>query len=91
VLRFDPDPAEVYRRLRKDDARSELFRQVRDVCAQLDNDHGQAQLRRHRFAAPPLRYVTVRDRSETWVILWEEWPSDPADAVVRFLGPASFA
>lgn len=91
MLRFDPEPAEAYRRLRKDDTRAELFRQVREVCAQLDADHGQGHLRRHRFAAPPLWYVTVRDRTDAWVILWEEWPGDAADAVVRYLGPASFA
>lgn len=91
MLRFDPEPAEAYRRLRKDDTRADLFRQVRDMCAELDADHGQGRLLRHRFAAPPLWYLTVRDRTETWVILWEEWPDDPADAVVRYLGPASFA
>jgi hypothetical protein len=30
-------------------------------------------------------------REESWVILWEEWSGDPADAVVRYLGPTSFA
>lgn len=91
MLRFDPEPADAYRALKQDEARTELFRQIRDVCVQLDADHGQGYLRRHRFAAPPLWYVSVRDASETWVILWEQWPADPADAVVRYLRPASFA
>jgi hypothetical protein len=91
VLRFDPEPADAYRRLRKDEARAGLLSQVREVCAQLDADHGQRHLRRHRFAKPPLWYISVQDRNETWVILWEEWPGNPADAVVRYLGPASFA
>lgn len=91
MLRFDPEPADAYRALRKDEVRTDLFCQVRDACVQLDTDHGQAHLRRHRFATPPLWYISVRDASEIWVILWEEWPADPADAVVRYLGPASFA
>jgi hypothetical protein len=91
LLRFDPEPAEAYRRLRKDEDRAGLLRQVRETCAQLDADHGQGHLRRHRFAEPPLWYIAVRDRDEVWVILWEQWPGDPADAVVRYLGPASFA
>ncbi len=31
--RFDPEPAGAYPILRKDGARTELSRQVRDVCA----------------------------------------------------------
>lgn len=91
MLRFDPEPADAYRRLRKDDSRPELFARVRECCRELDSDHGQAHLRRHRFSSPPLWYITVRERDDTWVILWEPWPADPSDAVIRYLGPASFA
>jgi hypothetical protein len=91
VLRFDPEPAEVYRALRKSAAQSDLFDRVRQVCSELNDDHGQAHLRRHRFTQPPLWYITVADRTETWVILWEQSPGDPADAIIRYIGPASFA
>jgi len=35
------------------------------VCIELNDDHGQAHLRRHRFTQPPLCYITVADRTET--------------------------
>lgn len=91
MLRFDPEPAEAYRELRKNDAQAELFSRVRQACGELDADHGQAHLRRHRFTQPPLWYITIADRTDTWVILWEPSPDHPDDAIIRYIGPASFA
>lgn len=91
MLRFDPEPAEAYRALRKNPAQADLFDRVREVCGELNADHYRAHLRRHRFTRPPLWYITVAGRTGTWVILWEESPEDPGDAIIRYLGPASFA
>jgi hypothetical protein len=91
MLRFDPEPADVYRALRKNAAQAEMFDRVRQVCGELDENHRQPHLRRHRFTQPPLWYITIADRTDTWVILWEPSTEDPADAVVRYIAPASFA
>lgn len=91
MLRFDPEPAEVYRALRKNAAKAEMFDRVRQVCGELNDDHRQAHLRRHRFTQPPLRYIIIADRADTWVILWEQSSDDPANAIIRYICPASFA
>lgn len=91
MLRFDPEAADAFRQLRKDDSRSELFTKVREYCHELDSGHGRTHLRRPRFTNPSLWYITMGERDDTWVILWESVPSDPSDAVIRCLGPASFA
>lgn len=87
MLRFDPEPAEAYRELRKDAAQADLFDRVGQVCSELNVDHGQARLRRHRVTRPALWYVAVADRPSTWMLLWEQSPEDPGDAIIRYIGP----
>lgn len=90
VVRYDAEAAAALDRLVNDAARRTLWERVNDGLDLLENDPGDARVRRHRFADPPLWAFTIAGDDEEWVILWQPDP-DSADAViVEYLGSSNF-
>lgn len=81
---FQPDAREAYLALRKDPTRESLLEAVRHTIDLLGSDPGE-----RRFTTG-LWGVRIRDRTEDWIVLWEEHTDDKELVVVRYLGPDSF-
>lgn len=89
-LLFDPDADRALTALERDTRRAQLAAAVEAVLAALDEDPGQAWLRRHRFDIG-LWCVVVAGDGEEWAILWEPAGEGADDVIVHYVGPASFA
>lgn len=73
-------------RLESDPARAELLGATRRALGTLEENPGQAEVRRHRFSNG-LWAVLLFGDDEEWVLLWDPNPSDPEEVVIRYLGP----
>lgn len=63
----------------------QLLAAVRRILSVLEDDPGQAMVRRRRFQNG-LWAISVRGANEGWVILWEPSQENPDEVVVRYLG-----
>ena len=88
-VEFDPQPLQAYANLEKAGAES-LLDAVDDAIDALETDPGNAAVRRRSFG-DGLWGITVRDRSEDWLIIWERDPAAEDLVVIRCLGADPFA
>jgi len=87
--RFDPQPSDAYAAL--ESAGSEDLLDAIDVAVDLlEEDPGDKRCRQRSFS-DGLWGITVRDRSEDWLIIWER-DRDSEDLIhIRYLGADPFA
>jgi hypothetical protein len=84
-LKFEPAAADAYENIPDD----EVLDRLDTVFDELEKDHGQAWLRRHRWSDPALWGVTVPGGREDLLVLWAaEMHDEEAVIVVRYIGPA---
>jgi hypothetical protein len=86
---FDPQPWDAYETLERAGSQ-DLLNAIDDALDQLEEDPGDKRCRQRSFGGS-LWGVTVRDRSEDWLIIWEH-DQDREDLVhIRYLGADPFA
>lgn len=88
-LWFDPDADAAVAALGAQSAL--LSRRVNEVLDLIEADPSDPRVRRVRFHRPALWCVTVVAGDDERAILWETHPTEPDAAVIRYVGPASFA
>lgn len=78
-------------KLEGDQKRTQLLKSVNEVLDALEQDPGDARLRRKEFRQLlewPLCYaVEIRGSNEEWVILWTWNPDSLEEPVVIYIGP----
>jgi hypothetical protein len=89
TVEFDPQPLQAYANLEKAGA-EKLLDAIDDAIDALETDPGNAVVRRRSFG-DGLWGITVRDRSEDWLIIWEHDPAADDLIVIRYLGVDPFA
>ncbi|MBV9383125.1 MAG: hypothetical protein JOY82_18615 [Streptosporangiaceae bacterium] len=83
-LEFEATAAEAYERI----ADAGVLDTIDAVLDGLEKDPGQDWLRRHRWSDPPLWGVTVRGRTEDYLVLWAPENRDGETiVVVYYVGP----
>jgi len=90
ALQFSPAADEALDRLYAQDepVAMALCNRLEAWLDLLEQDSGSSRVRQRRFASVGLWAITVQERLGTdWLILWEPAGSD---AVIRYIGPASF-
>ena len=91
LLWFFPDPEAALAQLERDRSKVRMHLAVTRVLDQLEADSTHESVRRIRFHDPPVWCVKVTAAGEEWVVLWQPHPTEADSAVVRYIGPASFA
>ncbi|WP_283135619.1 hypothetical protein [Rhizohabitans arisaemae] len=89
-IEFDPQPRDAYALLEKTSAGTQLLDAIDDALDLLENDSGDARVRRRSFR-DGLWGIPVRDRAEDWLIIWEQDPGQVDTVVIRYLGVDPFA
>ncbi|WP_449060878.1 type II toxin-antitoxin system RelE/ParE family toxin [Planomonospora algeriensis] len=90
VIEFDPQARDAYALLEKAAGSGRLLDAIDDALDLLEADPGDGRVRRRSFR-DGLWGVPVRDRSEDWLIIWEQDPDDADVVIVRYLGADPFA
>ena len=90
-VKFTPQAWQAYEALEKAGS-VQLLDAVDDAVEALEADPGSAEARRRSFGGG-LWGIPVRDRTEDWLIVWEQDRSggDPGVARIRYLGTDPFA
>jgi hypothetical protein len=89
TVEFDPQPLQAYASLDKAGAAA-LLDAVDDAIDALEADPGAAAVRCRSFG-DGLWGISVRDRTEDWLIVWEHDPDADDVIVIRYLGADPFA
>ena len=71
-LYFNVGAEEELARLAVDVGRGHLYERVNDILDAIENDHTAGELRRRRFAEPPLWAVKVHGSGLDYLVLWRE-------------------
>lgn len=69
--------------LQGDPARSHLYDRINDVLDAIEDDPRSAEVRRRRYASPPVWGVPIHGSSEDWLMLWSETDAGP---LIHYLG-----
>jgi hypothetical protein len=85
-LELDPGPEAELDRLEKT-GREDLLERIEDAIDALAGDPGSKSSRKRAFRGGTFG-ITVRDRDDDWLIVWEY---DADVIVVRYIGPDPFA
>ncbi len=86
---FDEQPLRVYAQLEKTNADT-MLDAIDDAVDLLEADPTNASAR-HRSFGDGLWGISVRDRFDDWLIIWEHEAENSDLVVVRYLGPDPFA
>jgi hypothetical protein len=89
LVELDPGPEAALDRLEKA-GRTDLLGRIEDVIDALSEDPGSRGSRRRGFRGGTFG-ITVRDRDDDWLIIWEPDPAKDEVVVVRYIGPDPFA
>lgn len=84
---WGPAADDAMTRQESDPHRQQLLAATRRALARLEEDPGQAGVRRQRFSNG-LWAVPVSGNGEDWAILWEPNPDDAEEVLITYLGPA---
>lgn len=88
-LAYAPEVRQAYESLDKAGA-ADLLDAIDDALALLRSDPGSARARRRSFSGGAWG-IPVRDRTEDWLIIWEQDDDDSDLIRVRYLGADPFA
>jgi hypothetical protein len=88
-VELDPQALQAYAILEKAGA-DMLLDAIDDALDALEADPGSAAVRRRSFG-DGLWGISVRDRTDDYLIIWEPDPSEDDLVVVRYLGIDPFA
>jgi len=88
-VKLSPQAFEVYSHLEKAPGTAQLLDAIDDALDILEADPGDARARRRSFAGG-LWGITIRDRSDDWLIIWEHDQDDAGIVRVRYLGADPF-
>lgn len=90
-VKFTPQAWQAYEALEKAGS-VQLLDAIDDAVEALESGPGSAQVRRRSFGGG-LWGIPVRDRSEDWLMIWEQDSTgdDPPVIRIRYLGADPFA
>ncbi|MFF5258613.1 type II toxin-antitoxin system RelE/ParE family toxin [Actinomadura viridis] len=86
-LRFSPDAADTFRRIRDDHTRKDLLDVLRHALDTLAADPGCARARERSLPQIGGWAMTVRGRHDDWVVVWKRPQKDPGVVAVLYIGP----
>lgn len=69
--------------LQADTARGQLYDRVNDALDAIEDDPGSFDVRRRRYASPPVWGVPIHGSGEHWLVLWSETEAGP---LIHYLG-----
>lgn len=83
---FAADAAQAIQAVYDDPARRVLADRLELILDVLDEDPGDARVRRHRMRPPGLWAIFVSGSGHDWALLWDE--DDDGDPYVHYAGPS---
>jgi hypothetical protein len=89
TVEFDEQPDKAYAALERA-GRVQLLDAIDDAVGDLEADPGDKRCRQRSFRDGRWG-ITVRDRDDNWVIIWERDQAEDDLIVVRYLGLDPFA
>lgn len=88
-VKFDSQPDDAYEVLERAGS-TDLLDAIDDAVDWLEEDPGDKRCRQRSFG-DGLWGISVRDRSDDWLIVWERDQAREDLVYVRYLGPDPFA
>lgn len=85
-LHWDPHADAAMTQLETDLRLQHLLASVNQALDRLENDPGDAQVRRRRYSSG-VWGVPVSGDGEDWLLVWEPQSASKSDVIVQYLGP----